>query len=618
MSSVYRFLPFLLVVIAASIFRITNLDLIEFKADEAINLYLASRPLFGHPFPQGGIVTSVGILNPPLFIYLLFPFVAISRDPQFISLLIALLNSLAIGCFFLVVKRYYGFLTSFSSSLLFAFSPWAILFSRKIWPPDLVLPLFIPFFYSLHKIILEKKMAYWIICVTTLIYLIQLDLSYSIFSLVFVLLLYSKKVTISMRYMLIGFLVGVIPLLPYFSYQLKHNFPDFGMITTVKKSLDIKSLTIFQRPFQITQQGNFYFVLGNDTLTFAKSFPTTEYLRKFFYVEYLLLPFGIVVFWKRYKNLRPLVLAVLGTTIAYFILNLKPFMHYFIVLAPLLFLFLGCAFAFFLSSKQIFLKRGAFLLLFLLIGTSIVFNHSFFSLVNRQKVIQGDYGSAFMVTSEIMKKRYEKYKYTKDYEEMILSSYIPIYLIHGSSPLAKILYPEFHTKHNLESLEKRLTEVPEDTRASNQLIAYYTHTVPTKEILHFLRNKIATQSYYLPIYNEAYDVYLQYNYKRVYAGGTFAFVFEYPSHWIVEEYPKTKVIVKTDDYRLIIASSSFLPTKSAQLLDKPKTVQVGKHRYKILYQFEPIKPRELPDEKSDSIQDAIAIMDEIVSTLRKE
>ena len=64
-------LLFLFIVAASAIFRITNLNLIEFKDDEAINLFLAARPLFGHPFPPGGTVSSIGLLNPPFFNYLL-------------------------------------------------------------------------------------------------------------------------------------------------------------------------------------------------------------------------------------------------------------------------------------------------------------------------------------------------------------------------------------------------------------------------------------------------------------------------------------------------------------------------------------------------------------------
>lgn len=64
---------FLIIILSALIFRITNLRLIEFKVDEAINLFLASRSLFGQSFPPGGTVSSIGILNPPLFNYFLLP-----------------------------------------------------------------------------------------------------------------------------------------------------------------------------------------------------------------------------------------------------------------------------------------------------------------------------------------------------------------------------------------------------------------------------------------------------------------------------------------------------------------------------------------------------------------
>ena len=88
-------------------FRITNLDLMEFKTDEAVNLLLAARPLFGHAFPPGGTVSSLGILNPPLFNYILLPIILINLDPKFVTFFIGLINSLAVALFFLIVRRYY-------------------------------------------------------------------------------------------------------------------------------------------------------------------------------------------------------------------------------------------------------------------------------------------------------------------------------------------------------------------------------------------------------------------------------------------------------------------------------------------------------------------------------
>src|SRR3989344_36197 len=156
------FLLFIIIFFVSAIFRLTNLDLIEFKTDEAINLLLASRPLFGHSFAPGGTVSSVGILNPPFFNYILFPFTFLTLDPRGISFFIGLINSLAIAFFFLAIKKYYGTTIAFITTILIALSPWSILYSRKIWTQDLLFPFFIPLFFSIHKLILEKKMFYWL------------------------------------------------------------------------------------------------------------------------------------------------------------------------------------------------------------------------------------------------------------------------------------------------------------------------------------------------------------------------------------------------------------------------------------------------------------------------
>ena len=116
-----------LVTISALLFRVTNLDLIEFKTDEAVNLLLTAQPIFGHDFVSGGTVSSLGFQNPPIFNYILFPIALTSLDPQIVSLAIALINVAAILGFYFLVKRYYSLATAVIASLLISFSPWAIL-----------------------------------------------------------------------------------------------------------------------------------------------------------------------------------------------------------------------------------------------------------------------------------------------------------------------------------------------------------------------------------------------------------------------------------------------------------------------------------------------------------
>ena len=155
-------LIFFVILLFSLSFRITNLDLIEFKTDEAVNLLLSAWPALHHSLPPGGTVSSIGILNPPLFNYILTPLTFFTLDPKTFSFLIGFLNSVAIAFFYLIVKNYYSQVIAFTSSVLFAFSPWAILYSRKIWNQDILVPFFVLMFYSLHKIIIDKKRIFWL------------------------------------------------------------------------------------------------------------------------------------------------------------------------------------------------------------------------------------------------------------------------------------------------------------------------------------------------------------------------------------------------------------------------------------------------------------------------
>ena len=206
---------FLLILLLSLIFRVTNLGLIEFKTDEAINLLLASRPLFGHPFAPGGTVSSIGILNPPLFTYLLFPLTVISLDPRWISFSIALINSISIAFLFLVIKKYYNKNIALISTILMAFSPWAIIYSRKIWTQDLLIPFFVPFFYSLHKLLIEKKQIFWIPYAIFALFLIQLHQIIIVFIAIITAFLLLQKIKINVKYILVGSAIGIVPLIPY-------------------------------------------------------------------------------------------------------------------------------------------------------------------------------------------------------------------------------------------------------------------------------------------------------------------------------------------------------------------------------------------------------------------
>ncbi|MEK7060898.1 MAG: glycosyltransferase family 39 protein [Patescibacteria group bacterium] len=558
---------FLLILLLSLIFRVTNLGLIEFKTDEAINLLLASRPLFGHPFAPGGTVSSIGILNPPLFTYLLFPLTVISLDPRWISFSIALINSISIAFLFLVIKKYYNKNIALISTILMAFSPWAIIYSRKIWTQDLLIPFFVPFFYSLHKLLIEKKQIFWIPYAIFALFLIQLHQIIIVFIAIITAFLLLQKIKINVKYILVGSAIGIVPLIPYALFELNNNCPDCKtFIAAINKFSPQRSFEIFSRPLQITSQGGFRFILGNDTLTFAQKFPLIDNLRKVFYLEYLLTPLGVFIFVKKFKKTKIIAYSVILLPIAYFLLKLDPFMHYYIIIMPILFLFLATSLDYLLSNKNLFTRIGAITILILIIAQSIMFNLSFFKLLELKQFLEGDYGRIYSATEKEVKKKLFKFESYSDYNEIFLSSFIPLNYVYGYLPLGEILYGDT-TDNDMVMLEEKLKEKSDDPRIKQELISFYTKDKPDLQTLTLLKEKTLNIPEYESLYKNVLGEYLWANFKKEYLwhkGGLRLF---YPEHWKVEEKNK-ELIIFGDGYSLSIDENrSYISNKKTPVID---------------------------------------------------
>lgn len=535
-------LLFFLIFCLSASFRVTNLNLIEFKTDEAVNLLLAMRPQLGHGLTPGGTVSSIGILNPPLFNYLLTPIVSINWEPRFVTFVIAMINSAAVAFFFLIIRRYYNLNIALISSILFALSPWAILYSRKIWMQDLLIPFFLLVFYSIHKLLIDKKKIYWLPYVAGSLALIQLHQITIIFIVILTLFLI-KKTKFNLKFSILGFAIGILPLIPYLLFQYLNSCPDCQAFLEAKNRLSPNfSLEIFLKPLQITNQGGLRFVMGEDTLTFAKMHPLADSLRKVFYLEYLLLPLGIILFIRKFKNLNFLGLSVITLTLLYFILKIEPFTHYYIVILPLLFLFLGVA----INSLPYKLKL---LVLFLLIFVSLIFNYSFFDLLSKRGGLNGDYGQVYYLSKEEKDKRVADLE-DISYKEAFLESFIPLNYTFGFEPLGRILYSDV-ANNQIPFLEEKLKKEPENQKVKHQLMAYHTKQEPTIETLDFLYKKSQDLPSYEPIYKEVHRYFTSSNFKKefVYTSGGIRFF--YPEHWKVNEF-EDEIIIFEENFGLTI------------------------------------------------------------------
>jgi len=508
MSFIKKNFLLLLVVVLASLFRLTNLDLIEFKADEGINLFLASRPVFGHPFPPGGTVSSVGVTNFPLVNYLLFPMILISLDPKIISFFIALLNVFAIGAFFIILRKYYNQTIAFVASSLIATSPWAILFSRKIWAQDFLFPILIPFILSIYKVAIDRDGRYWLLFAVSSLFLTQIHQSALFFIIPLTAFMLINKSKVNLKYLTAGLILGIIPTIHFVYYQLKTGCFDCQMAATYAGRINETSIDLlFQRPFQILSQGNFSPILGEDIVYFVSKFPLAYYLKQLYYIEYLLLPLGIFLFYKTFKKTGFLIFPVLLLPLIYTFLKLEPHLHYYLIATPFLYLFLATSFYYFFSNKNVLIKNLSRGLFAAIIIFSLYYNFAFYETVRDLKNIKGDYGQIFSETDKNTKRDYKGLKNDSYYGEMIIASYVPYSLTHGDIGIARMLYDAAETEKNMKSLEERLRKIPIDRRVQNELIAYYTREIPTKETIELLTKKSEEIPGYIYIYGEVLNVY---------------------------------------------------------------------------------------------------------------
>lgn len=133
-------LTLLLILFVASLLRFGQPGIVEFYHDEAMLSTLAQQMAAGETFPLTGINSSTGIPNPPISVYIMMLPYLITSDPQVATLFVMGLNVVGVGLLWLFGHRYFGQLAGLVAGLTYAVSPWAVLYSRKIWAQDFHTP----------------------------------------------------------------------------------------------------------------------------------------------------------------------------------------------------------------------------------------------------------------------------------------------------------------------------------------------------------------------------------------------------------------------------------------------------------------------------------------------
>jgi 4-amino-4-deoxy-L-arabinose transferase-like glycosyltransferase len=229
-----RGLLLILIVAAAAALRLTGFDLMEFKHDE-VEVIRLTRYWLQNGIPQYGIMSGVGVRNPPGFLFLLLPLVATTGNPLWIGFWITLAN-IALPLILYCAGRTLGRKRAgLWAGALSAVHPWLILYARKIWAQSLLPPLVTLLLLVLVCCIRRSRSraVFWLAPLVVLIPMTHL----SGFCIVPVALAWTCIQAVRRRLHVRMAILGIVPALfllaPYATYLAASRFADVRIAAAV-------------------------------------------------------------------------------------------------------------------------------------------------------------------------------------------------------------------------------------------------------------------------------------------------------------------------------------------------------------------------------------------------
>ena len=220
-----------LVVLLAAFMRLDDITKAQADAyDGGIIAHLTLDLVSGEDFPTKGIFTSQGIYHPPTMIYLLALPYTISSHPVFVKIAIALLNVVGVALLMGFARRFLSFRVAVIAGLAYAVSPWALLFSRDLWPNNINTPFLLAgLMLGIYGFLWKKT---WAQMLAIPIFLIVPQIHFSGMALIPVMLwiTWMGRRNISWRAVALGMVITGVILLPFvlgFNEEDRENFTSF-------------------------------------------------------------------------------------------------------------------------------------------------------------------------------------------------------------------------------------------------------------------------------------------------------------------------------------------------------------------------------------------------------
>jgi 4-amino-4-deoxy-L-arabinose transferase-like glycosyltransferase len=325
--------------------------LTEFKADEARLLALALDMAEGQ-FALRGISSSVGFPNFPASVWIYSLPLFLWPHPFAATLFTGLLNTLAIAAAYWFVRRYWGITAALAATMMFAVSPWAVIFSRKIWAQNL-LPLFVVgWAISAALALVEERPKFIWLHFLFLALAVQIHLAAVTLVPATAILLLIFRRRVHWRSLLVGLAVAALTIIPFAVYlgQVQGNI---ALPAAMEEHTSVS--TTFDSIHFITMisLGTFIHSLAGPT-AFTDFLALIPQMSPTYWIWGLLIIAGVFWLtwqaWNRWDE-KPsqaglIVLVWLFLPPVFFLWQITPvFLHYFIATMPAQYIAAGIAFS---------------------------------------------------------------------------------------------------------------------------------------------------------------------------------------------------------------------------------------------------------------------------------
>lgn len=237
------------IVLIAAFLRLYRINTTEFDGDQANIFRMAYDALHSGMLVATANGASIHILNPPGIIYILMLTAAISANPLWSAVLLALSSTVAVLQTYIFTRRYYGRFAGTIAALLFAVAARAVFYSRFIWQQN-----FVPFFLLLFLLalfwgVVERRKGWLFPAIFLVGLLIQLHATGGLLIAPLLVALVLSPKTVRWRDLILGALSLFVLYLPYLLWEISTNFADINILLNQSKlpsQIDTLALSYYQ------------------------------------------------------------------------------------------------------------------------------------------------------------------------------------------------------------------------------------------------------------------------------------------------------------------------------------------------------------------------------------